>query len=139
VKIGDFARYLRTVGASLAQYEAVQGEAPAPRQSTDGAASTPTKARPPDGLAQAMTEVPLQYFRQDFSLDWDLLGPIDTPEEQQAVVEELSAQLVSHSRTRKYPFAYMNAHTRPTPLSLFSGSSGDAFDQRDSGPVQQLL
>ena len=42
-----------------------------------------------------MVEVPLQYFREDFSPDWDLLGPIDSAEKQQIVVEELSSQLVS--------------------------------------------
>lgn len=49
----------------------------------------------PTGLAQALVEVPLQYFREDFTLDWDLLGAIDSPEKQQVVVEELSSQLVS--------------------------------------------
>ena len=38
----------------------------------------------------------MQYFREDFTLDWELLGAIDNPDNQQAVEEELSSQLVSN-------------------------------------------
>ena len=54
------------------------------------------KNAPQSGLAQAMVEVPMQYFREDFTLDWELLGAIDNPDNQQAVEEELSSQLVSN-------------------------------------------
>ena len=68
--------------------------------------STPTQSTP-TGIDQAVVDIPLQYFREDFFLDWDLLGPIDTPEQQQVVVDELSSQLVCI-----YTFCFVPFFTR---------------------------
>jgi vacuolar protein sorting-associated protein 54 len=100
VSINDFKRYLGAVGKNLEQFESYRTVDNVGADGETGgdlvrrASSTgTTSAAPPCGLAQALVEVPLEYFQEDFSLDWGLIGPLDTLEKQQAVVDELSSQL----------------------------------------------
>jgi hypothetical protein len=112
VTISDFKRYLAAVGKNLEQFEnlrnpavengereslgKISGEQQLMRRASSSggtAAAAATAAATPSGLAQALLEVPLEYFQEDFTLDWGLIGPLDSLEKQQAVLNELSFQL----------------------------------------------
>lgn len=104
VNINDFKRYLVTIGKTLEKFEnsrtavveigeSVDSGGNLTRRTSSGGASSAAVTASPSGLAQALAEVPLEYFQEDFALDWGLIGSLDSLEEQQAAVDELSLQL----------------------------------------------
>ena len=101
MKIEDFQRYISSVGSSLEQQQESKGVEQhvetAVVDSNDEIAGARLRREASSGLAQAMAEVPSHYFQEGFRLDLDSLGPIESPEMQQSVVEELSLQLVRSS------------------------------------------
>ncbi|KAH7622162.1 putative Vacuolar protein sorting-associated protein 54, chloroplastic [Nannochloris sp. 'desiccata'] len=103
VNINDFKRYLASIGKNLEQFENSKGAAADVGESVHSGGNLTRRAASssgatltaisPSGLAQALVEVPLEYFQEDFTLNWGLIGPLDSIEKQQAVVDELSLQL----------------------------------------------
>jgi DNA-binding ferritin-like protein len=105
VSINDFKRYLTSIGKNLEKFEnlraavvengesADSGGGNLTRRASFGGATSAGMTTSPSGLAQALVEVPLEYFQENFTLDWGLIGSLDSLEQQQAAVDELSLQL----------------------------------------------
>lgn len=98
VTLADFGRYLASIGRKLDSYQGTFKESGV-RISSSQSDASPMTTESSSGLAQAMTEVPLLFFREDFDLDssevWKHVGAIDSQMKHQEAMDQLSLQLVS--------------------------------------------
>jgi len=104
----DFTKYLVTVGRKLEGYEAARGDIVQHEPATASFPfGTELLSASSSGLAQAMTDVPLLFFQEDFNVDssdvWTHLGSIVSTQRHQEVMEQLTQQLVSRTYCSSCP------------------------------------